>query len=283
MRKFVTIGIAVAILMNFYGFSLAEGTNPKPNTLSQEHRKPIQLTQEQRDEIWNTYFTDFYWWESFAYGQINDDQLIGFALAYITKNNWDESVVTVGYTKMDSPEDADANDIASGHAAPKLRVAAKDVDAVTNKYFGKVAASHHSIPGHPFDGGYYEVGFLAGGVSFSKLQNLYDNGDGTYTAIVYIYGSLGIRPKEFRGLIDNGDGTYTAMGIHVDEQGNSKKWYQKNRVDLYAEYKAVVKAVCEGGNKRYIMLEYEKEHDFMINRDGRLFQRIVPNPLPKEE
>ena len=97
MRKFVTIGIAVAILMNFYAFSLAEGTNPKPNTLSQHHCQPIQLTQDQRDEIWNTYSTNFCWWGSFAYGQINDDQLIDLALSYIVCNNWNESVVTMGH------------------------------------------------------------------------------------------------------------------------------------------------------------------------------------------
>ena len=73
------------------------------------------------------------------------------------------------------------------------------------------------------------------------------------------------------------------MGIYVDEQGYSKKWYRKDGVHLYAEYKATIKPVYEESGTRYILLEYLKESDFMILRDGRLLQGLVPNPLPKDD
>jgi TonB family protein len=284
MRKLVPIGVAVVIviLVIFCGFSLADGTKQQPKesiqnqqqqkkisqgpkpTLpiqsSQDPNQPIQLSDEQRDQ-WDGFFTGFsnVDVQPFASGKISDDELIHFGLRQIKGHlDW-------------------------RHEGSSVKIASKDVDIVTNEYFGKVAACHHSLPNFPFRDGYYETGLPeVGGSTFSKLQNIYDNGDGTYAAIVYVYAS-GYPAKGFKGLIDNGDGTYTAMGIYVDEQGNEKKWYQKDGVHLNAEYKAVVKAVCEGGNKKYILVEYTKERDFRVLRDGNIYRWVVPNPLPKED
>lgn len=222
--------------------------------LADEH-EPIGLSRHQRSAF-NTFFSCFSGVNltPFVSGQLSDDELIRFGLSYIKRNH--RELIKENWW-----------------------ISPADVDEATAKFFGKVVREPHSISNWPLIDGSYKVDFQEGDSYFSRLQNLYDNGDGTFTATVYVY-SGDVPEEQFQGLYDNGDGTYVAVGIYVDPQGNTKKW-STPAVNLLAEYKARLKPVFDGGSKRYVLLEYIKTRDFLAVQGGKTY-RTVPNPLPRD-
>ena len=111
--------------------------------------------------------------------------------------------------------------------------------------------------------GYYVTGNASGEPSpFARLQDLYDNGDGTFTAVIWKYYGGDIDPEEIASIQPtlDADGSYTATFIWYDSDGTSRMW--SDSVNLRAEYKATIKPIGEGSSKRYILLEYIKTREF---------------------
>lgn len=242
-KPFAVYGLLIMLLLSL----------PITVTAHIADQKPMQLSKEQR-EAFDTFFSNFSeaYVQGFSYGQITDDQLIQFGVRHLRLN--DKTIIKRK----------------NSHYA----ISSEDVDWATKKYFGKVVQNHHSISRYTLVDGYYEFDGSAGDVYFSKIGNLYDNGDGTFTASVYMY--AGDVPREqFLGLYDNGNGTYTARGMRSD----GGIWETPN-VWLINEYKATIAPVYEEGVQRYILLEYLQNCHFNINRG--YYETPIPNPLPKD-
>ena len=111
--------------------------------------------------------------------------------------------------------------------------------------------------------GYYVTGYASGEMRpFARLQSLNDNGDGTFTAVIWRYSGGDIDFKNIASIspISHADGSYTATSIGHYPDGTSRIW--EDRVDLLDEYKAIIKPVGEGKSQRYILLEYIKTREF---------------------
>jgi hypothetical protein len=250
-----TMSIIVAIVLSILSLNACNaaadpGQNPKLTTIADQ--QPIQLSEEQRREL-NTFFSNFS--EAsvgpFANGQISDDELIRFGLLHIIKNR--------NVAELMSMRDQYGG------------IPLEEVDYATNKYFDKVVSSHRSIPYHEFVSGHYMLFKLGGdGLWFSQIQSLYDNKDGTYTAIVDVYSSGDFNPRsQIESVYDNGNGSYTVKGV-TENDGRFLTW-EDHDAHLQTEWKAIFKPVYEGDRKRYILLEYLIIRQFTSVRDGKVY------------
>ena len=134
-----------------------------------ECKQPVQLSAEQSQEL-STFFSRFSvaFLQPFANGQLTDDAMVRFALIQLK--------IDRGYRGLKRWD-------ASHWAA-----SAAEVDRLTTEFFGKVVTSHQSVQYHPFTDGYYLSPYATGEVVlFSRIQDLYDNGDGTFVATVWVY------------------------------------------------------------------------------------------------
>lgn len=203
-------------------------------------RQPLQLTDDQRNEL-NTFFSNFseVGLEFFVNGKISEDELVRFGLLHIIKNR---NVAELMYMRDQY-----------GGIPPE------EVDYVTNKYFGKIVANHRSIPQHTFVNGHYPLFKMGGeGLVFSRIQSLYDNGDGTYTAKISVYFTGDHSPRSRIESVDrNEDGSYTVRGVgYVDYKDSFETW--EDTANLKGERNAMIKPVYDGDEKRYILIAYQK-------------------------
>lgn len=188
------------------------------------HAEPtkVNLSVEEKNRL-DTFFSNFAeaFLEPFAYGQLNNDQMIEFAFFHLVHNKQEYKF----YKDMPSA----------------------DFDKVTYRYFGKVAnAEEHRkyfYDNYIFENGVYKIlrkNFGKGEMlRFAVIEELWNNGDGTYVAIVANY--------------------YPMDGWRGDYHGTVEEW-EKGDPDFWpvfkGKYRALIRLVHDGDYERYILLEY---------------------------
>jgi hypothetical protein len=178
----------------------------------------IALTPEEKIRL-DTFFSNFSetHLKDFMYGQLDENELIRFGLRHLQINKY--SVMTA-------------------------KIPAADVDYVTNKYFGRVVGKHHNAGYWFYENGIYKKSMIAtcDMPPFSQIDELWDNGDGTFTALVSVY--------------------WAYDGWPGDQHGSPEEWKKadKRPPTLSGKFRAIIRPLREVDSERYILVEYLREN-----------------------
>ncbi|MEQ8174804.1 MAG: tetratricopeptide repeat protein [Syntrophomonadaceae bacterium] len=196
--------------------------------------KIVQLSVEEKTN-WNKYFSAFTNARvaPFKEGEIGNKELISFGFFH-------------NYLKA-QPQDG------------KLVLAAQKVEDSVREYFGK-DVQHQSVDGNLTysQGFYYFPAAYGEGAPFSQITKLVDLGNDYYLADVNVY-----TEKGFDGIFNKtGDPNY----IYKPIEGWSKTYVDE--VEVTRQMQAKVKKVTEGGQSRYILIQYLNASGQSTNQGG---------------
>ncbi|MDR3277627.1 MAG: zinc ribbon domain-containing protein [Oscillospiraceae bacterium] len=200
-------------------------TAEPPAAPARENLAPAMTDEDAR--LLNVFFSNFseVHFGDFSAARYDDADLIVFAIWHAYRNN------TNALTPVGTGE---------------LKISQTTVENSVEKYFGVTGVRHQSV-GNAYryaDGGYYFYGADGDPLSWSQVEEFYDNGDGTFDAVVHVYASH--RPPE--NLYER-----IANWIHYFDGADP---YEGEELYDYGFARATVAPHSYGGKQTYKLLEY---------------------------
>lgn len=183
----------------------------------------IDLSAEEKNQL-DDFFSAFSeaYLTDFSYEKFSNDQLIEFALRHFSNNKYSSKYY------VDIPDN--------------------EVDKVTKKYFGQITKGEE---GRKYR---HDIWILENGVyqvlekfnyircempPFSQVDELWDNGNGTFSAVISVYDQIDGWKGDPHGTMEDW------------KKGDPQFWPK-----FKAKYRALIRPVREGDEERYILLEY---------------------------
>lgn len=188
--------------------------------LAEDKGKEVKLDAGQKKKL-NTFFSNFAetYLEFFAEGKIKNEELIRFGILHNSINK------PANIKKVDNYYGV---------------LAEKDVETAAKKYFGEIKITNKSIQDYEYSKGNYKIPYADGeAYNFSQIEKLIDISDNYYIAYLNNY--------------------IASPGFTGDPHAAIDKLKKgEDTPELKDKIKAVIKKVEDGGQSRYILIEYLK-------------------------